>query len=240
VQVDAAPERIGATYAALGLVGDAVPVLRALLERVERRERGGAARAAVVRARIGDGLSAQGHALESSLLTTVREVLPPDAVTAWDMTILGYWAAAHFPTYAPRRFLYPLGSGTLGYAWPAALGASLAAPGTPVLAVAGDGGFLYGLQELASARQHDLDVALLLVDDGGYGILREYQRDSFGETTGVDLAQPDFVKAARAFDVRAETASPETLAEVLGAALAHEGPALVHVPALLEMWTPTS
>ena len=61
-------------------------------------------------------------------MRSIRAALPRDAVTAWDMTILGYWAAAHFTALAPRRFLYPLGSGTLGYAWPAAIGASIAAP----------------------------------------------------------------------------------------------------------------
>jgi acetolactate synthase I/II/III large subunit len=239
VHVDAAPERIGATYPALGLVGDARAVLAALLERIEPQAGNGAERAEAVRRRVADGLAAQGHELERGLLETIRASLPRDAVHAWDMTILAYWAAAHFPALAPRRFLYPLGSGTLGYAWPAALGASLALPGTPVLAIAGDGGILYGLQELVAARQHGLDAVLLVVDDGGYGILREYQRDAFGGTTAVDLETPDFAAAARAFGVPAETTTPEELGPALGRALAHEGPALVHLPARLEMWEPT-
>ena len=96
--------------------------------------------------------------------------------TRWDMTILAYDGSCYFPALAPRRYLYPLGSGTLGYAWPAALGAAAALPGTPVLAVAGDGGIHYGLTELATARQYGLDAKLLIVDDGGYGVLREYQQ----------------------------------------------------------------
>jgi acetolactate synthase I/II/III large subunit len=239
VQIDAAPERIGATYPALGLVGDARALLEALLERMRPWPADGAERAARVRRRIASGLEAQGHELERGLLETIRAALPRDAVHAWDMTILAYWAAAHFPALAPRRFLYPLGSGTLGYAWPAALGASLAAPGTPVLAVAGDGGILYGLQELATAHQHGIGAVLLVVDDGGYGILREYQRDSFGETTAVDLARPDFAAAARAFDVPAEATTPDALGEALARAFAHEGPAVIHLPARLEMWSPT-
>ncbi|HYY76286.1 MAG TPA: thiamine pyrophosphate-binding protein [Gaiellaceae bacterium] len=236
VQIDAAPERIGATYPALGLVGDAKAILAALLERVEAGRGDGVGRAAAVRRRIEAGLDEQRHELERGLLRTIREALPRDAVHAWDMTILAYWAAAHFPALEPRRFLYPLGSGTLGYAWPAALGASLALPGTPVLAVAGDGGVLYGLQELAVARQHGLGAVLLVVDDGGYGILREYQRDSFGETTSVDFAGPDFVALARAYGVRAESTTPDRL----GDALLGEGPAVVHLPARLEMWSPTA
>jgi acetolactate synthase-1/2/3 large subunit len=240
VQVDADPSRIGSTYPALGLVGDARAVLEALADRVEPRSDRGAGRAAAVHRRIEEGLERQGHALERGLLETIRAVLPREAVHAWDMTILAYWAAAHFPALAPRRFLYPLGSGTLGYAWPAALGASLAVPGTPTLAVAGDGGILYGLQELATARQHGLDAVLLVVDDGGYGILREYQRDSFGATTAVDLEQPDFPALARAFGVPMESTTPEDLGGAIERALARDGPALVHLPALLEMWTPTT
>ncbi|HEX2045181.1 MAG TPA: thiamine pyrophosphate-binding protein [Gaiellaceae bacterium] len=240
VQVDAAAERIGATYPALALVGDAKAVLAALLAGIEARSGGGRERAEAVRRRVRAGLAQQGRDLERGLLQAIRAALPRDGLHAWDMTILAYWAAAHFPALAPRRFLYPLGSGTLGYAWPAALGAALALPGTPALAVAGDGGVLYGLQELAVARRHGLDVVLLVVDDGGYGILREYQRDSFGETVAVDFPPPDFLALARAYDVPGEGASPETLGEVLARALERDGPAVVHLPALLSMWTPTS
>jgi len=242
VQIDAAAERIGSTYPALGLVGDAKAVLGAILERLPAREPDGQAERAAteVRDRIGRGLDEQGRELERGLLETIREALPRDAVHAWDMTILAYWAGAHFPALSPRRFLYPLGSGTLGYAWPAALGAKAALPDAPVLAVAGDGGFLYNVAELASARQNHLGATLLLVDDGGYGILREYQRDSFGETFAVDLVQPDFVELAEAFGVPVRSTAPETLGEDLAWALAEEGPAVVVLRMKLEMWTPTA
>jgi acetolactate synthase-1/2/3 large subunit len=189
-----------------------------------------------LRRRIADGLSGQGRDTERGLLETLREALPRDAVTAWDMTILAYWAAAHFPAYEPRTFLYPLGSGTLGYAWPAALGASLAVPGRRVLAVAGDGGFNYGIAELAAARQYDLDAKLLLVDDGGYGILREYQRDQFGQTTSVDLVEPDFRELVEAYGVPVVSVGPEQLGDALAASFSKDGPAVLHVPTLLEMW----
>lgn len=238
VQIDAARERIGSTYPAIGLVGDAKWTLSALFPHVEPKARDGASRAARARERIENGLAEQDRQLEQGLLETIRDTVPADTVTAWDMTILAYWAAAHFPVTEPRRFLYPLGSGTLGYAWPAALGASAA--GSSTLAVVGDGGFLYGIQELATARQCGLDTVVLVVDDGGYGILREYQRDSFRETTAVDLTEPDFVALADAFGVPAERTTPDELGEALGRAFAQQGPALVHLPVLLRMWTPTS
>src|SRR5437763_655215 len=85
-----------------------------------------------------------------------------------------------------------------------------------------------------------LAAKLLLVDDGGYGILREYQRDTFGEPFAVDLAQPDFHAVAEAFGVPARRTSPEALANDLGWAFAVDGPAVVVLPALLEMWTPSA
>jgi acetolactate synthase-1/2/3 large subunit len=240
VQIDADEERIGSTFPALGLVGDARTTLAALAERLPARDPDGKAeeRARSVRERIDSGLEEQGRQLERGLLASVRDALPREAASAWDMTILAYWAGAHFPALSPRRFLYPLGSGTLGYAWPAALGATVAL-GAPTLAVVGDGGFLYGVQELATARQYDLPTTLLLVDDGGYGILREYQRDTYGESFAVDLEQPDFPQLARAFGIPVEPTTPDALGDALRRALETGGPAVVHLPARLEMWTPT-
>jgi acetolactate synthase-1/2/3 large subunit len=143
------------------------------------------------------------------------------------MTILGYDASAYFQALEPRTFLYPLGSGTLGYAWPAALGARLARPDAPSLAVAGDGGIMYGLVELATARQESIAATLLLVDDGGYGVLREYQLEAFGETTAVDLAQPDFAAAAAAFGAPVRQTTPDRLAGDLDWALALDGPSVL-------------
>jgi acetolactate synthase-1/2/3 large subunit len=228
VQVDAAAERVGATYPALGLVGDAAATLDALAALLPERPAGaGALRAARLRDRIARGLAGSDFGLELGLLRAIRAALPPDAVHAWDMTILGYDASCYFPALAPRRFLYPLGSGTLGYAWPAALGARVALPGTPVLAVAGDGGILYGLVDLATARQHGIAATLLVVDDGGYGVLREYQEQAYGETTAVDLAQPDFVAAAAAFGVSVVETTPERLEGELARALGGGAPSVL-------------
>ena len=100
IQVDASPERIGATYAARPLIGDARLTLQALLDELEgarTRHRGCVARVSALRARIHAGLQAQGRATEIGLLQTIERVLPDDAITAWDMTILAYWAAPHLP-----------------------------------------------------------------------------------------------------------------------------------------------
>jgi acetolactate synthase-1/2/3 large subunit len=241
IQIDAAPERMGATYEALGLVGDAKASLAALLERLEPRARSDAReRVARLRARIRAGLDAQQRELELGLLAAIEAALPADAISAWDMTILAYWAAPHLRLTGQQQFLYPLGSGALGYAWPAALGASVADPGRRVLAVVGDGGLQYVLGELGTAAQYSIDAKLLVIDDGGYGILREYQRATFGETTAVDLAQPDFTAVAKAFGVPARAAPPEQLGELLDWAFSRPGPAMVTVKALLTAAQPTA
>jgi acetolactate synthase-1/2/3 large subunit len=240
IQIDAAPERIGATYPALPLVGDAKTTLSAMLGLIEQRSPSDAPdRVAQLRARIRQGLEVQGRDMELGLLAAIEHALPPDAVSAWDMTILSYWAAPHLRMVSGQTFLYPLGSGTLGYAWPAAIGAAFAYPDKRVLGVVGDGGVHYALGELASARQHATGAKLLLIDDGGYGILREYQQHAYGQATSVDLVQPDFKALADAFGIPVRAGGPETLAEHLEWAFSLSGPAMVVIRARLTAAEPT-
>jgi acetolactate synthase I/II/III large subunit len=240
VQIDADPTRIGATYQALALVGDAKLTLAALLDELPRRPRPEAAEeVARLRERIRRGLEAQGRETELGMLAALEHALPADALSAWDMTILAYWAAPHLRLRGDQQFLYPLGSGTLGYAWPAALGASIAHPERPVLAVAGDGGAQYALAELATAAQYGIAAKLLLIDDGGYGILREYQREAYGETASVDLRQPDFAVLSSALGVQASACGPDELPGKLAWALSVDGPATVVVRAEIAAARPT-
>jgi acetolactate synthase I/II/III large subunit len=241
IQIDAAPERIGSTYDALAVVGDAAATLAALVALVPARTADGEAerRVAAARERIEAGLDAQGRELERGILCDIAAAVGPGAVIAWDMTIMGYWAAAHFAVEHPRTFLYPLGSGTLGYAWPAAIGAQAALPEVRTLAVMGDGGVLYALQELASARQHELPAKLLIVDDRGYGILREYQQAAFGQTHAVDLVQPDFEVVCGGFGVPVRTVEADGLRGALEWAFAETGPATVILRAAVTAHEPT-
>jgi acetolactate synthase-1/2/3 large subunit len=228
IHLDASPARAGATYSALPVVGDARLTLRILLDQLTPRPAGDAAeRVAQLKRRIRTGLEAQGRELELGLLSTIERALPEDAISTWDMTILAYWAAPHLPLRAEQQFLYPLGSGTLGYAWPAALGATIAHPHRQVMAVVGDGGLQYALGELGTAAQHQLAAKLLIVDDGGYGILREYQREAFGQTTAVDLPSVDLYAVVDGFGIPVRRATPQTLPEALDWALEETGPAAV-------------
>jgi len=197
------------------LEGDAAEVAAALAARVP--DRGAldslAHRLHEVRARACSELDAR--ALR--FLDAMHFALPENAVVVADMCIPGYWLAGFHTPPAPRRLQIPLGWGTLGYAFPAALGAALAGTG-PAVAVAGDGGFLFACGELATMAQERIPLTAVIVDDGGYGMLR-YDQDVHGdERYGVDLHTPDFEVMAGAFGIRAETV--DGLEDAFGEALA--------------------
>ncbi|MGN9840438.1 thiamine pyrophosphate-binding protein [Nonomuraea sp. H19] len=241
IQIEADLGKLESNHPALAIHADARPALEALTRAVKgaaahRGRDGAAARSAVrdVLSRVAGRLGAQDLALERAVLAAVERALPGEALSFWDMTILAYWAWSAWP----RPMESAQGAGGLGYALPAALGAS-AATGGPVLAVSGDGGAMYGLAELATLRQHHLDVTWLIVDDGGYGILREYMTGAFGAATGTELARPDFVVLAEAFGVPACRTTPEDLEGDLARALRAPGPSVVVLPAVLRMFAPT-
>ena len=201
------------------LAGDARAVTQALAERVQ--ESGGldamAAHLERLREQTWRRLDEQEPAA-TEFLRSVARALPDDAVVVCDMCIPGYWLGGFYRPPAPRHLLYPLGWGTLGCAFPQALGAALAGRG-PTVSFSGDGGFLYAAGELATMAQEQLPLTAVIVDDGGYGMLRYDQRAKGDPAYGVDLATPDFEALARTFGIEAETV--EGLGDRFGAALAH-------------------
>ncbi|MET9614586.1 thiamine pyrophosphate-binding protein [Kitasatospora indigofera] len=241
IQIEADLGKLESNHPAFGIHADARLALAALADSVPASAPDGRAEEAValllkqVRAR----LDAQGLDLEQGLLAAVRRALPDDSPVFFDMTILGYWAWSAFDARRPGAMHSAQGAGGLGYGFPAALGAAAGAGGRPVLAVSGDGGAMYSIAELATARQLGLDVTWLIVDDGGYGILREYMTDTFGAATATELARPDFVRLAESFGVPAALTRPEDLERDLAAALATPGPSVLVLPALLRMFAPT-
>ncbi|MGW2828163.1 thiamine pyrophosphate-binding protein [Streptomyces sp. NPDC001286] len=240
IQIEADLGKLEANHPALGIHADARLALQALLETVSPREDATAPeRVRELLSWVGERFAAQELTLEQGLLSSIRAALPAGAPSFWDMTILSYWAWSAFDPRRPNTMHSAQGAGGLGYAFPAALGAAVADPTRPVLAVSGDGGALYSVAELATARQHDLNVTWLIVDDGGYGILREYMTDAFGETTATELTRPDFVALAESFGVPGVRTTPETLEQDLTKALASPGPSVVVLPALLRMFAPT-
>ncbi|MEU2340262.1 thiamine pyrophosphate-binding protein [Streptomyces sp. NPDC013082] len=240
IQIEADAGKLESNHPAIGIHSDAREALADLMEAVEPREDATATdRVRELLERVHDRIAAQDLTLEQQVLASVREALPDTSPSFWDMTILAYWAWSAFDARHPNTMHSAQGAGGLGYGFPAALGAAAADRTRPVLAVSGDGGAMYSIAELATARQYDLPVTWLIVDDGGYGILREYMTGAFGEATATELSRPDFVALAESFGVPAVRTSPESLAADLAKALAAPGPSVVVLPALLRMFEPT-
>ncbi|MFD5011705.1 thiamine pyrophosphate-binding protein [Streptomyces chartreusis] len=240
VQIEADLGKLESNHPALGIHADARLALQALLETVsERTDPTAPERVATVLAKVAERIDAQELTLERQVLASVRRALPADSPSFWDMTILAYWAWSAFDAKGPNHLHSAQGAGGLGYGFPAALGGAVADPTRPVLAVSGDGGALYSIAELATARQYDLNVTWLIVDDGGYGILREYMNDAFGEATATELTRPDYVALAESFGVPGVRTTPETLEADLAKALSEPGPSVVVLPAVLRMFEPT-
>ncbi len=165
------------------------------------------------------------------LIRILRDALPPDGVVTNDQTGINYWMEWHFPVLRPRTFLYPVGSATLGYAVPAAIGAKVAHPDRPVLAVVGDGGFLFSVNELATAVKYRLAVVVLVLNDERYGAIKWLQEKLYGRWGEVDLTNPDFPALARAFGAQGRrVATLDELPQALSKAFSESGPTLIELP----------
>jgi 5-guanidino-2-oxopentanoate decarboxylase len=165
-------------------------------------------------------------------LRAVREVLAADAVITSDSAQCCYYGALpHLPVGPEGRYLHPTGFGTLGYALPAALGAKVAEPHRQVLALSGDGGLQFTVQELATAAQLRLPLPIVVFDNGGYGEIRDEMRARGDVPAAVDLAPVDLPALARAYGGHGTRAcDPAALARALTEALDRPGPTLITVP----------
>ncbi|MBI3109333.1 MAG: thiamine pyrophosphate-binding protein [Candidatus Rokubacteria bacterium] len=169
------------------------------------------------------------------LIRILRAGLAADAIVVSDQTGINYWMEWHFPVLAPRTFLYPVGSATLGYGVPAAIGAKVAHPDRQVIAVVGDGGFLFSVNELATAVKYRLGIVFLVLNDERYGAIKYLQEAMFGRWGEVDLANPDFPALARAFGAEAgRVETLDALPRALESALGRPGPTVLELPLVID------
>ena len=168
---------------------------------------------------------------QHSLMAAIRSVLPDDAILVQGMNQMGY-SRNYYPVYAPGTYLTASSYGTLGSAYPLALGAKVAAPERAVVALAGDGGFLYNSQELATAVQYGINAVVIVFNDNAYGNVLRAQIEQFdGHILGTQLHNPDFVQLAQVYGARGVRAhDADQLAGALREALAIESPTLIEVP----------
>jgi acetolactate synthase-1/2/3 large subunit len=180
---------------------------------------------------------------QASLAAAIRAELPEDGILVNGMTQVGHWCVNGFPVYQPHTFLTYGYQGTLGYELGTALGAKVARPDRKVVCLAGDGGFMYQVQELATAVQHGIAVVAVVFNDNAYGNVKRIQQTRFGgRTIASDLVNPDLVQLARAFGaagLRAEGAGE--LRTALRTALEADGPVVIDCPLgeVPEAMTPT-
>lgn len=235
IHIDIDPAEIGHNYpASVGIAADARLALEALLEALHNAPRAATSHA--------DGIAQIKEALRNrtrhtygeaiSLLDGIREALPHDGIVVADMTMLGYASAQYFPVYQPRTFLHPSELCSIGCGLPLALGARVAAPEQPVVALCGDGGFLLNVGELATAVQEKLPVVTVIFNDAAYTAVKSDQQRRFGgRYIATDLVAPDYVALAQAFHARGIRAEdPEALRDAISDAIHASIPTVIEVP----------
>jgi acetolactate synthase-1/2/3 large subunit len=235
IRIDIDPEQINCNFAAhVAIVSDSKMAIEALLAEIDGRgsiprESFGAMLTAEVRARLDAEWPAAWHG-QRLTLEVVQEALP-DAIIVGDSTQPVYSGNHLFEPNAPRSwFNSATGYGTLGYGLPAAVGAKLAAPGRPVMALIGDGGLQFTLPELASAVEARAPVIVLLWNNDGYGEIKRYMQERSIPTIGVDIYTPDLLAIAKGFGCGAERAgSLEHLRTLLRDAARADGPTLIEI-----------
>ncbi|MBR0841526.1 hypothetical protein JQ607_15105 [Bradyrhizobium liaoningense] len=168
---------------------------------------------------------------QMAYLDILREVLPANAIVTDELSQVGFASWYGFPVYEPRTFITSGYQGTLGSGFPTALGAKVANPDKPVVAITGDGGFMFGVQELSTAVQFNIGVVTLVFNNNAYGNVRRDQRERFdGRVVASDLVNPDFVKLAESFGVAAaRVTAPDQFKAAMEKALGHSGPYLISV-----------
>lgn len=235
VRIDIDPVEITRVHRpAVGIVGDARAGLAALAHALVSHNSTRESRQAEltrlkfdIRAELTANLGPQ-----MAFLDAIRAELPEDGVFVEELTQVGYVSRLAFPVYHPRGFIGTGYQGTLGFGFATALGVKVARPNTPVVAISGDGGFMYNVQELATAVQQGIGLVTVIFKDGAFGNVQRMQKeDHGGKVIATDLHNPDFVKLAELFGaqgLRAE--SPDQLRGALRKGFETSGPTIIEAP----------
>jgi acetolactate synthase I/II/III large subunit len=165
---------------------------------------------------------------QMSYIQVLRRSMPDDGILISELTQVGFVANLAFPVEKPRTYITPGYQGSLGYGLPTALGAAVGNPHRRVVSINGDGGFGWGMQELATARRYRLNLDIIVFVDGLYGNVQRIQRQLFGEEFAAEVSNPAFELLAAAFGIpfrRVE--GPESLAQALSSTSSIDGPVLI-------------
>ena len=242
IRIDIDPVEMRRLVPHAGIVADADVGARALLAAVrglrgrDSASRIGADTRSEARARIAAAKTDARAEYEKvqpqiAYLDVIREVLPREGIFVTELSQAGFTSYFGYPVIAPRTYISEGYQGTLGFGFPTALGVKVAHPTTPVVSITGDGGFMFAVQELATAKQYGIGLVTLVFNNASYGNVLRDQRTAFGNRViGAALDNPDFMLLAQAFGVEGHrVASPAALKRVLGKALQAPGPSLIEV-----------
>ncbi len=238
-RIDIDPAEMRRLPVDLGIVANSADAARALAAAVAPRTDPARAEA-VARAKAEAAEAIAEVQPQMSYLNAIRDVLPENGILCDEMTQAGYVSWFGFPFHAPRTLITSGFSGTLGAGFPTALGVKVAHPDRPVVALTGDGGFLFGGAELATAVQHGINLVTVLFNNAAYGnVLRDQRRLFDGRDSGSLLRNPDFQVYARSFGVPSwRVTDADGLSGALSQALAANAPALVEVVTDIAKETP--
>lgn len=233
IHIDVDADQIGRNHPAdHALAADAAGALSALADLLRERPTRASRVAETRNARreIQAQLDAVGP--QGAMVRALRAGVPEDGILVCDTTSVAYMCHMAYPVYAPRTYLSTSYMGTLGFGYPAALGAKVARPDAPVVTVTGDGGFLFASNELATAVQHDIHTVTVVFDDGAYGNSNRDQRDRFGgREYGTVLRNPDWAALAHAFGARSMVVKDiDRLADAISEACATPCSTVIAVP----------
>jgi acetolactate synthase-1/2/3 large subunit len=237
IRIDIDPAEMHRLMPHAAIVADAEVGTRALLTAIKRLQRpaAGAAREAwrarIARAKIAARAEIEKVQPQLAYLDVIRELLPRDGIFVAELSQVGFTSYFGFPVLAPRSYVSEGYQGTLGFGFPTALGVKIAHPDRVVISVTGDGGFMFAVQELATAIQERIGLVTLLFNNRSYGnVLRDQRTHFANRINGALLDNPNFMVLAEAFGVKAHrVASPDELRPVLQAALGAKGPVLIEV-----------
>src|SRR5688572_4384585 len=233
IRIDIDPEEMRRFEPDVGLVADSATACRLLVERLRNRAAPSRARAAEIAAAKRVAAAAIDRLQpQAAFLRAIRAALPRDGILVPELSQVGFATyTGAFPVLAPRTYISEGFQGTLGFGFPTALGVKVANPGKAVVSVTGDGGFMFGVQELATAAQYRINLVTILFNNNSFAnVLRDQQLQFGGRTISSRLQNPDFVRLADSFGVAARRVqTPNELERALEAELAQARPALIEV-----------
>ncbi|SVD05683.1 uncharacterized protein METZ01_LOCUS358537, partial [marine metagenome] len=216
----------------LGIVGDASETLISLISALsvdESKLAGRRERAERLKKQFADEVIKLASP-QVSVIDKISNALPDDAIVVQGMTNIGYWSSAALPMDRTRNYVTSSYFGTLGYAFPTALGCQTAFPERKVVALCGDGGFMYSPQELSTAMRYGLNTVAVVFNNGAFGASRWDQQHQFnGRYIGTDLFNPDFVAMAKSFGAEGIKTDADNIDQGLAEALTLDKPTLLEV-----------